>query len=270
MSSPLRVFFDKKSRGEKLAMISLYDAPSAKICCENGVDALLVGDSLGNVILGFESTIPVTSEDMIRHTGAVVRGVKSCSRPTTPIVADLPFGSYGDEISAVKNGVALLQAGAHAVKLEGAGSLSLRAIDALVQTGAPIMGHLGFTPQSSLQKNEIVQGKNCESAQKILEDAQKLEDAGCFAIVLETVALEAAAEITNQLSIPTIGIGAGPDCDGQILVWHDLIGWSEHSFRFVKKFADARGVLSQATKDYIQEVQGSAFPTEDHGWKQTP
>ena len=270
MSSPLRVFFDKKSRGEKLAMISLYDAPSAKICCDNGADTLLVGDSLGNVILGFETTILVSMDDMIRHTGAVVRGSKSSSRPNVPIVADLPFGSYSDEISAVKNGVALLQTGAHALKLEGASTLALRAIDALVQTGAPVMGHLGFTPQSSLQKNEIVQGRNPDSARQILEDAQKLETAGCFAIVLETVALETAAEITQTLSIPTIGIGAGPDCDGQVLVWHDLIGLSEHKFRFVKKFADAHGVLSQAANDYIRDVQGSAFPTTENGWKRTP
>lgn len=267
MSSPLRIFFDKKSRGEKLAMISLYDAPSAKICCDNGVDTLLVGDSLGNVILGFETTIAVTINDMIRHTEAVVRGAKSSSRPNVPIVADLPFGSYSDETSAVKNGVALLQAGAHALKLEGASPLSLRAIEALIQTGAPVMGHLGFTPQSSLQKNEIVQGKNCDSAKQLLDEAKKLEAAGCFAIVLETLAMETAEEITSQISIPTIGIGAGPDCDGQVLVWHDLIGLSEHNFRFVRKFADARGVLSQAANDYIREVQNSAFPTIENGWK---
>ena len=269
MSSPLRIFLDKKSRGQKLAMISLYDAPSAKICADSGVDALLVGDSLGNVILGFESTIPVTMDDMIRHTGAVLRGVQSSSNSATPVVADLPFGSYGDERSAVKNGVALMQIGAHSVKLEGAGEIALRAIDSLVQTGTPVMGHLGFTPQSSLQKNEIVQGKTGDSAQKILEEARKLEAAGCFAIVLETVALETAAEITQALSISTIGIGAGPDCDGQVLVWHDLIGLSEHKFRFVKKYADAHGVLSQAAGDYIREVQGSAFPTSENGWKRT-
>lgn len=267
MSSPLRIFFDKKNRGEKLAMVSLYDAPSAKICCDNGVDALLVGDSLGNVILGFETTVPVTMEDMIRHTGAVVRGAKASSRPTVPVVADLPFGSYSDVRRAVQNGVALMQAGAHALKLEGAGSQALLAIDALVQAGAPVMGHLGFTPQSSLQKNEIVQGRSPESAQQILEEAKKLEAAGCFGVVLETVALETAEEITRELSMSTIGIGAGPNCDGQVLVWHDLIGLSEHNFRFVKKFADAQGVFSQAASDYIREVQGSAFPTSENGWK---
>jgi len=270
MSSPLRIIHDKNSRGEKLAMISLYDAPSAKICCDNGVDVLLVGDSLGNVILGFETTIPVTMEDMIRHTGAVVRGVQSSSRPNVPVIADLPFGSYGDAISAMKNGVALMQTGAHAVKLEGAGNSSLRAIDALVQTGAPVMGHLGFTPQASLQKNEIVQGKNRDGAEQLLQDAKKLEAAGCFALVLETVALETAAEITHQILIPTIGIGAGPACDGQVLVWHDLIGLSEHNFRFVKKYADAKGVLSQAAHDYIREVQGGTFPTKENGWKRNP
>lgn len=266
MISPLKIFRDKKTRAEKLAMISLYDAPSAFLACEAGADAILVGDSLGNVILGFDNTVPVTIEDMIRHTGAVVRGAKTSSHPDVPIIADLPFGTYSDVASALKNGVALMQVGAHALKVEGASTRVLQAIDALVQTGAPVMGHLGFTPQSSLQKNEIVQGKSREGAEQLLREAQQLEAAGCFGIVLETVAMEAAARISREISIATIGIGSGPDCDGQVLVWHDLVGLSPQNFRFAKAFADARQLLAQATRDYVEEVHAQAFPTREHGW----
>lgn len=269
MASPLRIFYDKKQAAQKLAMVSLYDAASAKISCNSGADALLVGDSMGNVILGYDSTIPVTMSDMLRHTGAVVRGAKSSARPDVPVVADLPFGSYSDEISAVKNGVALMQEGAHAVKLEGAHPQALRAIEALVQSGVPVMGHLGFTPQSSLQKNVIVQGRDEAGAQTLINEGLAVQQAGCFSIVLEMVAQETAAEMTRQLAISTIGIGAGLDCDGQVLVWHDLIGLSEHSFRFVKKFADAQSILSQATTDYVNEVQNATFPSEANGWKRT-
>ncbi len=269
MASPLRIFYDKKQAAQKLAMVSLYDAPSAKMSCNGGADALLIGDSLGNVILGYDSTIPVTMSDMLRHTGAVVRGAKSSERPAVPIVADLPFGSYSDEISAVKNGVALMHEGAHAVKLEGAHPQALRAIEALVQSGVPVMGHLGFTPQSSLQKNTIVQGRDEAGAEALFREGRAVQDAGCFSIVLEMVAQETAAQMTRELAISTIGIGAGLDCDGQVLVWHDLIGLSEHSFRFAKKFADAQGVLSQATTDYVNEVHNGTFPTEANGWKRT-
>ncbi len=265
--NPLRIFQERKNAAQKLAMISLYDAPSAKIACESGADALLVGDSLGNVVLGFDGTIPVTMADMIRHTGAVARGAKRSSRPDVPVVADLPFGSYSTKKSAIKNGVALMQTGAHALKLEGGSTPSLRAIEVLTQTGAPVMGHLGFTPQSSLQLKTIVQGKNDASARLLLSQAKSLQDAGCFSIVLEAVALETAEEITRELSIPTIGIGAGATCDGQVLVWHDLIGWSDHSFRFVKKYADAKSLLLQATQEFVRETQSGKFPTEANAWK---
>lgn len=267
MSSPLRIFHDKKSAAQKLAMISLYDAPTAKLSCESGADALLVGDSLGNVILGYDTTVQVTMIDMLSHTGAVVRGAKSSSRPDVPVVADLPFGSYSTEEDALRNGIALMQTGAHALKLEGAGSQALRAVEALVQAGAPVMGHLGFTPQSSLQKNEIVQGRTNQSAQVLLQEARALQEAGCFSLVLEMVAHETAAEIAQALAISVIGIGAGIDCDGQVLVWHDLVGWSEHNFRFVKKYAETQKTLSQATDEFVREVHESTFPTEAHGWK---
>jgi 3-methyl-2-oxobutanoate hydroxymethyltransferase len=270
MQSPLKVFHDKKTRAEKLAMISLYDAPSAYLACEAGADALLVGDSLGNVILGFESTLHVTLDDMIRHTGAAARGAKSSSRPEVPIIADVPFGYCADGARALKAAIALVQSGAHAVKLEGASTRVLDAVDTLVQNGIPVMGHLGFTPQSSLQKREIVQARSRSSAEEILGEARKLEAAGCFGMVLEAVVLEAAARITRDLKISTIGIGAGPECDGQVLVWHDLIGLSPQNFRFSKRFADARGVLAQAARDYVEEVHAQKFPTPEHGWNMKP
>lgn len=269
MASPLRIFYDKKRAAQKLAMISLYDAPSAKIACESDADALLVGDSLGNVILGYDTTVPVTMTDMLSHTGAVVRGAKSSSRPETPVVADLPFGSYFTEKSALENGLALMQTGAHALKLEGAGPRVLQAIEVLAEAGAPVMGHLGFTPQSSLQKNEIVQGRTEDSARVLLQEARALQEAGCFSLVLEMVAQETAAEIAQKLEISVIGIGAGLDCDGQVLVWHDLVGWSEHNFRFVKRYAEARKVLLEATSEFVQEVHQSTFPDETRGWKRS-
>ena len=266
MKSPLNIFFEKKSRGEKLAMISLYDAPSATLACEANADVLLVGDSLGNVILGYESTLHVTLGDMVRHTGAVVRGVKKSSRPQVPVVADIPFGYCADSRRALDASIALIQSGALAVKLEGASTLVLEAIDALTQNGIPVMGHLGFTPQSSLKLREIVQGKNRESAKQLLNDAKNLEHAGCFAVVLEAVALQTAEQITRELEIATVGIGAGPECDGQVLVWHVLIGLSEQNCRCAKRFADARGVLGTAASAYVSEVHEGKFPTAENGW----
>lgn len=268
MAFPLRIFAEKKRRGEPLAMVSLYDAPSAAICCEAGVDALLVGDSLGNVILGHENTIPVTMDDMLRHTAAVVRGVKSSSQPQTPVVADLPFGTYlGDGDSIERNGAALLQAGAHALKVEGAGTGVLRAIGLWHQMGAPVMGHLGYTPQSALVFQNVVQAKTANSAAYLLEDARKLEAAGCFAVVLEAVPAQVASKITESLHIPTIGIGAGARCSGQILVWHDLVGFNPGPpLRFVKRFADAHSVLAAATRDYVAEVQSGTFPATENAW----
>jgi 3-methyl-2-oxobutanoate hydroxymethyltransferase len=261
MQSPLKLFVDKKAHGEKIAMISLYDAPSAMLACEAGADALLVGDSLSNVILGYESTLHATLSDMVRHTGAVARGAQQSSRPDVPIIADLPFGYCADESRALDGAIALMQCGAHAVKLEGASTRALQAVSALIDNGIPVVGHLGYTPQSALQKREVVQGRDTPDALKIYEEARLLTDAGCFAVVLETVALEAAEKITRELVISTIGIGAGPGCDGQVLVWHDLIGLSIHNFRFVKRFAQVREVLAQATKQYVDEVHAQQFPS---------
>lgn len=248
-------------------MISLYDAPSATLCSDAGADCLLVGDSLGNVILGYDDFVSVTMEDMIRHTGAVSRGARRSSRPNVPVVADLPFGTYTSVAEATRNGAALLRAGAHAVKLEGAGPASLAAIRSLIEMGAPVVGHLGFTPQSALNFSGVVQGKTGEAADLLLHGALALQEAGCSALVLEAVPMEVAASVTQALSIPTVGIGAGAGCDGQVLVWHDLIGLTPGPpLRFVKRYADARAVLADAARDYVEEVHSGAFPKAEHGW----
>ena len=246
-------------------MIAVYDAPTAQICCDAGADVLLVGDSLGNVVLGLDSTIPVTLEMMLHHTGAVARGAKKSMRADVPVVADLPFGSYATVAEAVQSGKTLMQNGAHGLKLEGAGESSLRAIRVLTEMGAPVVGHLGFTPQSSLVLNGVVQGKSAASARQLRDDALRLQDAGCVAIVLEAMPSEVAQIVTAELEISTIGIGAGASCDGQVLVWHDLVGFgSDAPFRFVKRYADAHETLLHATRTFVDEVHSSAFPTRDN------
>ena len=248
-----------------LAMIAVYDAPTAQLCCDAGADVLLVGDSLGNVILGFDSTIPVTLEMMLHHLGAVIRGAKKSSRADVPVVADLPFGSYATMAEAVRSGKMLMQTGAHALKLEGANSTSLDAIRVLVEMGAPVVGHLGFTPQSSLVLNGVVQGRSAQSARQLLDDARRLQDAGCVAVVLEAMPSEVAQILTETLEIPTIGIGAGANCDGQVLVWHDLVGFGEGApFRFVKRYANAHETLLHATRNFVDGVHSAAFPTRDN------
>ena len=248
-------------------MISLYDAPTAELCCDNGADCLLVGDSLGNVVLGYDNFISVTMGDMIRHTAAVVRGVRRSSRPGVPVVADLPFGSYTTTPDATGNSADLMRAGAHAVKLEGAGPTTLEAVRAIIEMGAPVVGHLGFTPQSALRFSGVVQGKTADTAEALLRDALALEEAGCSAVVLEAVTREVAEAVTQTLSIPTIGIGAGAGCNGQVLVWNDLAGISKGaSFRFVKRYAEARAILAEAARDFVEEVRSGEFPVEEHGW----
>ncbi|HVF11134.1 MAG TPA: 3-methyl-2-oxobutanoate hydroxymethyltransferase [Abditibacteriaceae bacterium] len=272
MSVSLQVFRAKKQRGERIAMVSLYDAPSAVLCCDANVDCLLVGDSMGNVILGYENTIPVTLEAMAHHAAAVARGVKSSTRPEVPVIADMPFGSWhGERDSTARHGAALMQAGAQGVKVEGASPHTLEAVRMLTQMGAPVMGHLGFTPQSTLIFESVVQGKTAAAAAQLLESAVRLQEAGCFAVVLEVVPVEVAAEITQQLQIPTIGIGAGPGCDGQVLVWHDLTGQTPGApWRFVKRYAEGHRVLSQAATGFVSQVHAGAFPTEEHGWPMSP
>ncbi len=267
MGSTTRLFREAKARDEKLAMISLYDAPSAALCCDAGVDVLLVGDSMGNVILGYENTLSVTMEEMLHHTAAVARGVQASSRPEVRIIGDLPFGGYASVELATRNGAALMRAGAHGVKLEGPGDAALSATRALVEMGVPVVGHLGFTPQSSLQFAGVVQGKTVAAASRLLREARALEEAGCCAIVLEIVPSEVARHLTEKLSIPTIGIGAGAGCDGQVLVWHDLAGLTPGKpLRFVKRYTDANEFLRGAAASFVEEVRSGAFPEPGHAW----
>jgi 3-methyl-2-oxobutanoate hydroxymethyltransferase len=235
-----------KGQGSRIAMLTAYDYPFAKILDEAGVDIVLVGDSLGNVALGYKNTLPVTLEEMVVHTRAVARGVKKAL-----LVADLPFGSYqASDDKAVASAVKLVKAGAEAVKLEGAGYLT--AVRKIIKAGVPVMGHLGFTPQSVNMLGYAVQGKSQKSKAKILREAKELEKAGCFALVLEMIPEELAAQITKALKIPTIGIGAGRRTDGQVLVTADLLGLYENPPGFVKPIVNLREISLRAIREYIK------------------
>ena len=271
MSANLQIFSAKKRRlpdSTCLAMISLYDAPSAMLCAEAGADALLVGDSMGNVILGYDNTVVVDIDAIAHHTGAVARGVKSSSRPDVPVIGDMPFGSYhGSESEILANATRLLKAGAVALKVEGAGPRTLRAIELLCETGVPVMGHIGFTPQAILRFETTVQGKTARDAQRLLGEALRLQEAGCFAIVLEAMTREVAARITRDVQMATIGIGAGNECDGQVLVWHDLAGLlPAKPFRFVRQYASGREILLEATRHYVSDVKTKEFPAAENAW----
>ncbi|WP_238457066.1 3-methyl-2-oxobutanoate hydroxymethyltransferase [Desulforamulus putei] len=251
-----------KQEGTPIAMLTAYDYPMATLVDASGIDAILVGDSLGNVVLGYDSTVPVTMEDMIHHVRAVSRGVKRAM-----VVADMPFLSYHiSREESVRNAGRLMQEGlAQAVKLEG-GSEVVDTVKAITAAGIPVMGHLGLTPQSVHQLGGFkVQGKDGEAARRLLEDAKKLEDAGVFAIVLECIPQQLAKVITESVSVPTIGIGAGIHCDGQILVTHDLLGmFSDFTPKFVKRYANLKEQILQACRDYQQEVRSKAFPGPEH------
>jgi 3-methyl-2-oxobutanoate hydroxymethyltransferase len=259
---PLTELAELKRRGQKLAMITAYDFPSARIADEAGVELVLVGDSAGMVVLGNESTVPVTMEELLMLTRAVTRGAR---RPL--VVADMPFGSFqvSDEV-AVENAVRFVkEAGADAVKLEGAGP-TLSRVQAIVGAGVPVMGHVGLTPQSATMLGGFkAQGRTAEKAERLYEDALALEAAGCFAIVLEAVPAQVAARVTEALRVPTIGIGAGAACDGQVLVWHDLLGlYAGKSPRFVKRYADLAGEAKRALEAYVEDVREGRFPEEQH------
>lgn len=253
----IRKIMEMKGK-EPIVMITAYDYPSAKIAAGSGIDILLVGDSLGNVVLGYDGTVPVTMEDMLIHIKAVRRGA-----PEAFIVGDMPFLSY--EISpekAIENAGLMLKAGANAVKLEG-GEEFADTIRKITSSGIPVMGHLGFTPQSvNLLGGHRVQGKTPESRAKLLKDAKALEDAGCFSIVLELVTEEVAKEVTESVTIPTIGIGAGRYCDGQVLVFHDVVGLSQGEFKFVKRYADTYNIMLNAVSQYKEDVKSKIFPDE--------
>ena len=252
-----------KARGEKWPMLTAYDALTAHVFDEAGIPVLLVGDSAGMVVFGHDTTIPVTLDELIPLTAAVVRGTSRAL-----IVADLPFGSYqSSPEAALAAGIRFIkEAGAHAVKLEG-GHRVLRQAEELVAAGIPVMGHLGLTPQSvNVFGGYRVQGRG-EDGERLLQDAKALEAAGAFAVVLECVPAELAARVTEAVSIPTIGIGAGPDCDAQVLVWHDMAGLSPRTPKFVKRYADVAGVLGQAARSFADEVAGGQFPSEEYSYR---
>ena len=259
---PLTELAELKRRGQKIVMVTAYDAPSGRLADAAGVDVILVGDSAAMVVLGHDSTVPATMEELLILTRAVTRGAR---RPL--VVSDLPFGAFqvSDE-DAVRNGIRFVkEAGADAVKLEGAGSTVARA-RALVAAGVPVMGHVGLTPQSATMLGGFrAQGRTAEAAERLCQDALSLEEAGCFAIVLEAVPAPVAARVTGSLRVPTIGIGAGADCDGQVLVYHDLLGLYEgHAPRFVKRYADIGAEIRRALESYAAEVRSGGFPGEQH------
>jgi 3-methyl-2-oxobutanoate hydroxymethyltransferase len=253
---------NKKERREPITMLTAYDYPTALAVDRAGVDAILVGDSLGMVVLGYETTLPVTMEDMLHHCKAVARGAKRAH-----LVGDLPFMSYQISTSeAVRNAGRLLQeAGMDAVKLEG-GRAVATTIEAIVAAGIPVMGHLGLTPQSVHKLGGWkAQGKTAQAARTLIEDAQMLECAGCYALVLEAVPDRVAELISARLSIPVIGIGAGAGCDGQVLVTHDLLGlFDRFTPKFAKKYADLHGVMERAFHQYVAEVTRKRFPAPEH------
>jgi len=257
-----RMLRDMKAKGQKIAMITAYDYPSAKLADQAGVDVILVGDSLGMVVLGYDSTIPVTIDDMVHHTKAVTRGTKHAF-----VVSDLPFLTchLGTEHALRAAGRLMQEAGAKAVKIEG-GEEILEVVRACVAAGIPVMGHLGLTPQSVHQLGGYrVQGRDAETAQRLIRDARLLEEAGAFALVLECVPEELAREITEAINIPTIGIGAGRYCDGQVLVFHDVLQIaSEVNPSFVQAFAEAGAVMQEGIRRYVQAVRETRFPQEEH------
>jgi len=244
-------------------MLTAYDYPSAKILDECGVDIILVGDSCGMVVMGRPDTLSVTMDEMVHHTRIVSRGVKN-----SLLVADMPFLSY--QVSpqeALRNaGRFLAEAGANAVKLEGSVAKFGESISAILRSGIPVMGHIGMTPQSVNQFGGFkVQGRGPESRARLREEARGLDEAGCFALVLECIPADLAAEITADVSIPTIGIGAGPSCDGQVLVLHDILGWG--ATRFSKTFGDVRSLMREACTGFIEEVKAGKFPGKEHEFK---
>ncbi|MEG6570167.1 3-methyl-2-oxobutanoate hydroxymethyltransferase [Thermoanaerobacterium thermosaccharolyticum] len=253
-----------KSEGKKITALTAYDFPTAKILDECGVDMILVGDSLGMAVLGYESTIPVTMDYMVHHTKAVT---KAATRAF--IIADMPFMSYNiSKEDALKNAARLMaEGGAQSVKLEG-GIEVADTVKSIVNAGIPVVGHLGLTPQSVNQLGGYkVQGKDDKKASKLRSDAKSLEDAGICALVLECIPMDLAKEITESISVPTIGIGAGPYCDGQILVLHDMMGLTQgHKPKFVKQYANIDKIIRNSVNNYISDVRNSLFPTEEYSF----
>jgi 3-methyl-2-oxobutanoate hydroxymethyltransferase len=255
---------EMKSKGEKITMLTAYDYATAKIVDEAGIPLILVGDSLGMVVLGYESTIPVTMEEMLHHTKAVVRGTKQAM-----VVGDMPFMTYHISVEdALYNAALFIQeGGAQAVKLEGGVTVAEK-VRRIVECGIPVMGHIGLTPQSIHQFGGFkLQGRTPEAAARLLEDAQALEEAGAFSIVLETIPAQLAKIITKKVSIPTIGIGAGIDCDGQVQVINDILGsFTEFVPKHAKQYAKLTDIISKAVTQYDKEVKTGKFPTEKQSY----
>ena len=255
---------EMKQAGKKIKMVTAYDYSLASVIDQSPIECILVGDSLGMVVLGYDSTVSVTMEDMLHHIKPVVKGA-----PNTLIVADMPFGSYNVSISeAIANANRLMkEGGADCVKLEG-GATVIETVRAIVNAGIPVMAHIGLTPQTVSQLGGFkVQGKDADAAQKLLADGQRLEEAGAFAIVVECVPAPVAKLLTEKLSIPVIGIGAGPDCDGQVLVAQDMLGMFDRFVpKFVKQYANLNGIIVDALKRYATEVDGNVFPGVEHSF----
>lgn len=253
-----------KTRGEKIVMVTAYDYPTARAVEMAGIDAVLVGDSLGMVVLGYESTIPVTIDEMLHHTRAVMRGVT-----TTHVVADLPFMSYqvSDEQALMSAGRLMKEGGADAIKLEGGQSMASR-IAAIVRAGIPVMAHVGLTPQASAALGGFkVQGRSLDAARSLIADALAVEAAGAYAVVLEAIPRQLARIVTSRLSIPTIGIGAGVECDGQVLVNADLLGsFDRFTPRFAKQYTNLLESMRDAFQSFATEVRAGEFPTQEHGF----
>ena len=262
MKLSLTEIAERKQQGEKLVMVTAYDHPGARLADAAGVDLILVGDSAADNVLGYDSTVPVTVDELLVLVRAVARGAEHAL-----VIADMPFGSFqvSDE-TALANAVRFVkEAGADAVKLEGAGP-SLSRVQAIVGAGIPVMGHVGLTPQSATMLGGYkAQGRTAAKAQRLHADARALEAAGCFAVVLEAVPAPVADRISEALMVPTIGIGAGPGCDGQVLVWHDLLGLSDRRpARFVKRYAKVGDEIRRALEAYAGDVRTGAFPAEEH------
>ncbi len=253
-----------KANGEKISMLTAYDFSFAKLFDKAGIDVLLVGDSAGNVIAGYETTVPVTLEQMIYHAQSVVRGINRCL-----VVVDMPFGSYQSNSDiAVASAIRIMkETGGHAIKLEG-GAEVIESIKKIVNSGIPVMGHLGLTPQSIYKFGTYnVRAKNEDEANKLKRDIHLLEEAGCFAVVLEKIPSALAKEVTKSISIPTIGIGAGTDCDGQVLVMHDMLGiTTEFKPRFLRQYLNLGEQIDIAVKQYISDIKSNDFPNENESY----
>lgn len=262
MKNTVLTFKQSKLEGKKLTVLTAYDYSTARLIDEAGVNAILVGDSLGNVMLGYDDTVSVTMEDMIHHGAAVARGAKNAM-----VIIDMPFMSYQTSVydAVVNAGRLMKEARANAVKLEGGTNVAAQ-IEAITAAGIPVAAHIGLTPQSvNAFGGHKVQGKTEAAAKKLLQDAVAVEKAGAFCVVVEGVPAKLAALITKELTIPTIGIGAGSECDGQVLVYQDMLGmYADFTPKFVKKYADIGTVMTNAFKQYIKEVNSGAFPSQEH------